>query len=120
MFTMAERTEKANDKKGENNMKTPEQETSIQKKLTQLNSKSVLLSVRKINVSNKLPCKKPRTCNGEKSSNGASEVIDTGELKIIQENLREIKDTMVKRSAIKDIVSALLSELKGEIKEMRN
>ena len=55
-------------------MKTPEQETSIQKKLTQLNSKSVLLSVRKINVSNKLPCKKPRTCSGEQSSNGASEL----------------------------------------------
>ena len=115
MFTMAERTEKANDKKGENNMKTPEQETTIQKKLTQLNLKSVPLSVRKINVSNKLPCKKPRT--SERSSNGASEVIDTDELKIIQENLREIKDTMVKRSAIKDIVLALLSELKGEIKE---
>ena len=119
MFTMAERTEKVDDKKGEKNMKTPQQETSIQKKLTQLNSKSVRLSVLKINVSNKLPCKKPRTCNGEKSSNGASEVtINTGELKIIQENLREIKDTMVKRSAIKDIVSALLSELKGEIKEI--
>ncbi|XP_078314714.1 uncharacterized protein LOC144619735 [Crassostrea virginica] len=117
MFTMAERTEKANEKKGEKNMKTPEQETSKQKKLTQLNLKSVPLSVRNSVVSDKLPNKKPRTSSGEMSPNGASEVIDTGELKIIQESLREIKDTMVKKSDIKDIVSAILSELKGEIKE---
>nr|XP_022302175.1 uncharacterized protein LOC111110107 isoform X1 [Crassostrea virginica] len=83
----------------------------------QLNLKSVPLSVRNSEVSDKLPNKKPRTNSGEMSPNGASEVIDTGELKIIQESLREIKDTMVKKSDIKDIVSAILSELKGEIKE---
>ena len=86
-------------------------------KLTQLNSKSVPLSVRNIVVSDKLPNKEPRTSSGERSPNGASE-IDTGELKIIQESLREIKDTMVKRSDIKDIISAILSELKWEIKEI--
>ena len=57
MFTMAERTEKAHDKKGEKNMKTPEQETSKQKKLTQLNLKSVPLLVRNSVVSDKLPNK---------------------------------------------------------------
>ena len=40
-------------------------------------------------------------------------MIDTVELNFIQ----EIKDTMVKKSDIKDIVSTILSELKREIKE---
>ena len=49
--------------------------------------------------------------------NDSSEMIDTGEMKIIQESLREIKDTMVMKSDTKDIVSAISSEVKGEIKE---
>lgn len=44
-------------------------------------------------------------------------MIDTGEMKIIQESLREIKDTMVMKPDTKDIVSAISSEVKGEIKE---
>ena len=51
------------------------------------------------------------------SPNGSSEMIDTGEMKIIQESLREIKDTMVMKSDTKDIVSAISSEVKGEITE---
>lgn len=92
--------------------KTPETDQIKQKKLVQLNLKSAPSSVRNLVVSDKNPPKKPRTSSSDQTPDGDSDFITT-----IQDSLAEIKETMVKKSDIKDIVTEIITGLKNELKK---
>lgn len=101
--------------------KTPEKEQTKTKKLVQLDLKSAPVSVRKSIVSEKAAVKKPRTSSGDHTpahdgSTSDQHVNISGDLHQIQQSLTEIRESMVKKSDVKALVSEILLELKNEIK----
>ena len=84
-------------------------------RLVQLNLQSIPASVKKATVSDRLPQKKPRTSSSDcESPRGAPHSFN--ELKIIQDGISDIRQTMVCKD-VKDIVASIVSEIKGEIKK---
>lgn len=63
-------------------------------------------------VSDKNPPKKPRTSSSDQTPDGDSDFITT-----IHDSLAEIKETMVKKPDIKDIVTEIITGLKNELKK---
>ena len=113
MADVRQRTEKKTDRKTSENAKTPE------KKLVQLNLHNVP-KTRSSTLSEKASAKndQKRTDSSvlKSPSEARPDVLDFSmELKQIQESLSEIKNNMVCKSEIKDIVSSILNELKVEI-----
>ena len=63
-----------------------------------------------------MPQKKPRTSSSDcESPRGAPHTFN--ELKIIQDGISDIRQTMVCKEDVKDIVVSIVSEIKGEIKK---
>lgn len=84
------------------------------KRLVQLNLQSVSSSIKSAHISDKRPSKVQRTSSSD------TEPINTDvfdELKSIQESLLEIRATMMKKDDIKNIVTDIVSEIKGELKK---
>lgn len=113
---MADKTEKTGAKKGEKSKKTTESDTTKQQRITQLGLKTTPISTRSMTVLDKTPGNCAKKSSRESPLYGAPEMVDTDELTAIQESLNEIKGTMVKKSDIEEIVSAILCKLREEIK----
>ena len=112
---MADRAERAgNENKGERKTvnKTPESDQPKQKNMVQFNLKSAPPSVRNLVVSDKNPPKNPRTSSSDQTPGDDSDFIVA-----IQESLAEIKESMVKKTDIKDIVGEIITGLKHDLKE---
>ena len=85
------------------------------KRLVQSQLNTVPSSVKSSSVSERRPLRQQRnsSSDAEPTTPGAG----ISELKHIQESLTEIRKSMVKKDDIKSIVTAILSEIKGEIKK---
>ena len=102
-----EKPEKRTDRSGK-----LQEKRVVQRQLT-------LESVRNLRSSNASNTSDKRT---QRTSSSDAEPMSpctdiSGELKLIQESLAEIRQSMVKKEDIKNIVTVILSEMKGEIKK---
>lgn len=105
------RPEKKTDKKTlDNPLKTSE------KRYVQLNLNSASTSIKNSVVSDKQPQKKQRSSSSDIDTlNGTPDL--TRDLNNIQQSLLEIRQTMVNKSELKDIVKSVIAEVKSELKD---
>lgn len=102
------------DKPEKKSEKKSEKVSLIDKQLVQLNLQSVPSSIKSAIISNKRPLKVQRTSSSDTEPH-TTDFFDV--LKSIQESLLEIRATMVKKDDIKNIVTDIVSEIKGELKK---
>lgn len=99
-------------KSSSNDKKTPD------RRLVQLNLKSVPASIKNSVVSEKSAAKKTKRNSSTDcdSPNGPPDLDTTGDIRLIHEGIADIKNTMVRKTDVKEIVTSIISELKSEIK----
>lgn len=99
-------------KSSSSDKKTPD------RRLVQLNLKSVPASIKNSVVSEKSAAKKTKRNSSTDcdSPNGAPDLDNIGDIRLIHESIADIKNTMVRKTDVKEIVTSIISELKSEIK----
>lgn len=82
------------------------------RRLVQLNLQSVPASIKNC-LKNKTKRNSSTDCD---FSNGAPDFDTTGDLRQMHGDIAEMKNTMVRKTDVKEIVNSIVSELKNEIK----
>lgn len=108
-----QKPDKKDEKKADRSGKNTEKRL-VQSQL-KLDLNSVPSSVKKSTVSDKRPQKLPRTSSSDTEPKSPGTGMSE-ELRRIQESLAEIRKSMVQKDDIKNMVTTILSEMKGEIK----
>ena len=85
------------------------------KKLVQLNLRSATKELRGTIVSEKQAAKNPRNSSSDSAPIDASVEPETHNLKVIKDNLEEIKRDMITKSDIGTVVKDLMAELKTDL-----
>lgn len=98
-------------KSDEPEKKSEKKSERVSDKLVQLYLQSVPSSIKSAIISDKRPSKLQRTSSSD-TEPLTSDFCD--ELKSIQESLLEIRATIMKKDDIKNIVTDIVSEIKGE------
>lgn len=82
------------------------------RRLVQLNLKSVPASIKNSVESEKSAAKKPKRNSSTDcdSPNGPPDLDTTGDIRLIHEGIADIKNTMVRKTDVKEIVTSIISK----------